>query len=221
MNFLRTIPRKVMMSLGVLALGLVLWGVQVPLLGGAREDADTNATRLRSEIDQTRKDLAQAGADMKYLEEHQEQFESLLKSDRLVPHTRRAAVAELQKIAVQNGITGLEYIFNAAPATSANAAQSQPTSGAYRVSVEQIELKVSAPTDGAIYRFLEDIKDSFPGSAVAQIVQLERPPTLTPAMMTALSKGEDAKIVTGDISVLWRTAEAEEQKEGQPGGKRK
>ena len=52
-------------------------------------------------------------------------------------------------------------------------------------------------------------------------ITLQRAPVVTPAMMVALSKGEDSKIVTGDITVLWRTAEAQEQKQGQPGGKGK
>lgn len=213
MNFLRNMPRKVLISTALLVFGLVLLGVLFPLLTGADEDADTMAARLNNEITQTRSQISQAITDQKYIAEHQAEYEDLLKGDRLVPHTRRAAVAELQKVASRNGIS-LSYVFQAPSANSLTAAQSQPTTAAYRVSVESISLKISAATDGAIYRFLEDIADSFPGSAITQSVRLSRVPDLTAGIMANLASGKDAGIVTGDIEVLWRTAEAQEQ----PGG---
>lgn len=211
MNSLRNMPRKVLISLAVLLLSLVMLGGAFPLLGGASEDAETMGIRLKSEIDSTRKQITQALDDQKYVEEHVEEYESLMKSDRLVPHTRRAAVAELQKIATRNGIT-LDYTFQAAPPTSAAAAQSQPSNATYRVSVEQISLKVGAATDGAVYRFLEDLSDSFPGSAVTQTVRLARPPEISSGMLASLGQAGNPGIVSGEIAVIWRTAEAQEKK---------
>ncbi len=212
MNALRNLPRKVLISLAVLVLSLAALAGAFPLLGSASEDADTMGVRLKGEIDTTRRQITQALDDQKYVEGHLQEFEDLMKSDRLVPHTRRAAVAELQKIATRNGVT-LDYTFQAAPATSAAAAQSQPATGAYRVSVEQISLKVGAATDGAVYRFLEDLSDSFPGSAVTQTVRLARPPEITSAMLGSLGQSGSPGIVSGEIAVIWRTAEAQEKKE--------
>jgi hypothetical protein len=221
MKFFENIPKKVLISLGVILGSLLIFVVLLFTLGDSRLDAEGSRQRLTNDIAATKKALAQTQADHKYIGDHQAQFETLLKGDRLVPHTRRIAILELQRVGVADGLSALSYSFKPIGIMSAAGAQSQPTSDAYRVSVENIALKVSAPIDGDVYRFVRDINAAFPGSIVVQSIKLTRAPEITSAMLAAISQGQDAQIVSGEVSVLWRTAEAQEKPQTGVGGAKK
>jgi hypothetical protein len=212
-RLLSIIPRKVLMSLGAIVGLLAALSVLVPVLGGARDEAISRNIILGDGISGTRTQIAQARADQEYVVANQAQYEALLKSDRLIPHTRRTALVELQRIARQRGLTDFGYNFTSAASDSPLAATAQPTSAAYRVSIESIEMRVAAPLDGSIYGFLSDIYDSFPGAAVLSSAVVRRLRVLTDQELQAVSAGS-ARLVTGEVSLLWRTAQAQEKAEG-------
>jgi hypothetical protein len=207
-------PRAVLISLAVGIAAIAIIATTVPVLGGARDDAYAQNSRLNGDIARVRKGATDTQADIDYVQQNGAQYEALLQSDRLVPHTRRAAIVELENSARNNGLTAMTYTIGAAAAsTSAQAVQSQSAAGGYRVSVENISLKVGAPTDGSIYNFIADITSAFPGSAVVQSMAISRASFISAAALEALSRGEDPKLVEADIIISWRTAQAEEKKD--------
>jgi len=207
-------PRAVLISLAVGIAAIAIIAITVPVLGGARDEAYAQNGRLNGDIARVRKGTTDTQADIDYVQQNGAQYEALLQSDRLVPHTRRAAIVELENSARNNGLTAMTYTIGAAAAsTSAQAVQSQSAAGGYRVSVENITLMVGAPTDGSIYNFIADIMNTFPGSAVVQSMSISRASFISAAALEALSRGEDPKLVEADIIVSWRTAQAEEKKD--------
>jgi hypothetical protein len=206
------IPRIVLVSIGVILVSLGALAALVPLLGGALDAAVVDNARLKTAVEKTTRDIAQAKTDQVYVKENLAAFETLIKSDKLIPHTRRAAVLEFNNVGRQRGLTALSYNFDMAKGNSVKALESQPKSGGYNVSVENIELRVGAPLDGNIYRFIADISDTFPGSIIVNGFELKRPPEITPLALEMVSRGQDSQLVTGTIKVSWRTAQADDKK---------
>ncbi len=211
MRTIKSLPRVVFRSACTIVAALVAFAVLWPVLSGARDDAFDANRRLTSEITQTNRTISQAKADQEYVNENKAQYEALLQSDRLVPHTRRAAIAELENAGRAYGLTALNYSIGAVASNSPTAVASQPGSAAYRVSVENIALKVGAPIDGAIYRFIDDIAESFLGAAVIQSVTIRRAGEIDSAALAAVSAGRGAQFVEGEIEIHWRTAQPQEQ----------
>jgi hypothetical protein len=210
-RFLSNTPRPVLISVAVIVAVLVLLAVLVPVLGGARDEAFAENAKLQNEIGTAKKAIVQAKDDLAYVQENVTAFEALLKSDRLVPHTRRAAIVRLEEAARANGLTSFSYSIGAVAATSAKAVGNQPTSDAYHVSIENIQIKLGAPFDGSVYRFLVDVADSFPGAAVLDLFSLKRPGVVSADALDAVSSGRDAKLVEGEVVLSWRTAQAKEK----------
>ncbi len=205
------LPFPVRVAVITFAAVAVLLAILVPVLGGARDRAFAENRRLTGEIGSTTASIKGAAADYEYATDNMAQFEALLESDRLIPHTRRAAVLQLQQTARAHGLTGLNYNFAAAQLGAvAGGSKTTAGQGAYRVSIEDVTLKVDAPTDGAIYNFIADITEEFPGAAVLRSVALTRPPQITAQILSQLSQGGGA--VTGEVIISWRTAQAEDQK---------
>ncbi|MBX7197993.1 MAG: hypothetical protein K1X51_01295 [Rhodospirillaceae bacterium] len=206
------LPRKVMISLAVLVSSAVLFVILLEVLGGTLDGAVTESARLKRSIDQATRDAASANADYKFVTENTEQFEKLMKGDRLVPHTRRDALKQLQSLAQEHGLTEMTAEFAAANDRAAppTANQAQTQAQAYRVSVESIKIKLGSPLDGQIYGFTADLRRNFPGSAVLTSLKLSRPPKVTADMLAQISK--KGAIVTGEMDLVWRTALANEQK---------
>ncbi|MGE0282891.1 MAG: hypothetical protein AB7E79_03720 [Rhodospirillaceae bacterium] len=202
-------PRRVLISAAIIIFVLVMFAVLVPLLGGARDGAVARGEQLTSNITAAQGKLTELSGDQEYVQEHRAEYEALIDSDKLVPHTRRAAVVNLTESATANGLSALSYNFTAAPATSLAAVSSQSVAGGYTVAVESIELEVGAPLDGPIYRFISDIMQSFPGSLVIESMTLSRTPEISAAALAAVSAGRDAQIVEGTLSLSWRTAQAD------------
>ncbi len=209
------LPKPVAVAAAVIAASLVLFGILLPVLGGAADDAVIANGRLTNDIAQATKDLKEASDDYRYVTDNLAKFEALLQSDRLVPHTRRAAVRQMTTLAVQHGLTTLNYDFVMAGDKSLAAVTSQVQAKstnsqeiAYRVNVESVDLKLGAPLDGLIYSFLVDLSRDFPGAAVIQSITLERAPKVTDEILQLLAQGQDAGLVKGDVKILWRTAQA-------------
>jgi len=199
MRILTALPKNVMISLAVIAGALVILALAIPFLGGGRDDTFAENARLQGEISRINAAITQSKSDQLYVAENLAKFEELIKSDRLVPHTRRAAVIDLEEKARSNGLTGLNYSIGAVATNSLRAVAGQPSAGTYRVSLEEIALKVAAPLDGAVYRFIDAITQKFPGAAVVHTLTLMRGAT-------------PATGVQGEIGVSWRTAQEQEKK---------
>lgn len=195
------LPRKVLVAVAVLAGSLVLFGILAEFLGGALSASVAENTRLKRSVDQATKDTLTANADYQFVTENAEYFERLIKGDRLVPHTRRDAFKQLQSMALEHGLTSLAADF---AAVNDRASAAQATTGAYRVSAEAIKVKVGAPLDGQIYRFIADLRQNFPGAAVLVSVKLSRPPKVTPDMLAKINR--KGVIVDGEMELIWRTA---------------
>jgi len=175
-RLLADLPRITALALVVIAGSLILFGILYPVLGGAEDGAQADNERLTREIRQAEKNLSQAKADYQFVVDNKDLYDNLIQGDRLIPHTRREAVRQLQTLAQQRGLSNLGASFAAAGDQSLKTVTSQPTSGQYRVSVENIELKVGAPLDTQIFEFVLDLAESFPGAAVVQYVEMQRAP---------------------------------------------
>lgn len=212
-RLLTLMPRTVLLSVTVLVAVMVAFVAAVVFLGGARDGAIEEHARLESEIQRTRTAIATAQTDYDYVVENRAKYESLLESDRLVPHTRRAAVLELQKIAEQNGIPELNYSFEASRANAPSAAGSGNAAGAFRLSVEDVKLTMSAPFDGPLYGFVADITEKFPGAAVVNTLKLSRVDSVTDEALKGVSEGRSGSIVDAELIISWRTAQAVDKAE--------
>jgi hypothetical protein len=208
-----SVPRNVLISIAALLVALVSFVILSLTLGAARDAAIIANQRLSAQIQQATTSIISASADRDYVAANIETYETLLKSDRLIPHTRRAAVLRLQDAARVHGLSALNWTFNAASDTSPQAALAQPSSAAYRLSVEEIALKVGSHSDGPIYAFVSDVTKSFPGSAIVQSVVLKRAPQITDAALRAVSEGRDSALVEGEVRLIWRTAQAQDPSE--------
>lgn len=211
-RFQLDLPRPVLISAAVIVAVVVLFAVLVPLLGGTRDDAVSLSARLSGEIQSAQTALTQSAEDVAYVKANQARYETLMKGSQLVPHTRRAAITQLQNVARQQGLTKLNYTFTAAAANSATSANSQPQSAGYTVAVEAIQLDLGAAFDGQIYRFFADILAEFPGSIVIDEFSLTRSPIITETDLAAVARGEGA-LVAGEARLLWRTAQAAQQED--------
>src|SRR5690242_14604256 len=103
------LPKHVAIATSIIVACLVLVGVLVPTLGAATDDAIADNARLTNQISQAKKDLTTVADDFKFVSDNKEKFEALLQGDRLIPHTGRTAVRQLQALALQDGLTGLNY----------------------------------------------------------------------------------------------------------------
>ncbi len=199
------LPRKVMVSLAVIAGSAITFGLLLQFLAGARDAAIAENTRLKGAIDRATRDTLTVNTDYQFVSENTEYFEKLVKGDRLIPHTRRDALKQLQSLAQEHGLTQMTADFSttAAPPAAGQA-------DAYRVSSESIKIKLGSPLDGQIYGFVSDLRRNFPGSAVLMSMKLARPPKITAGMIEQVSR--KGAIVTGEMELVWRTALANEQK---------
>lgn len=202
-------PKSVLLSVGVAIFSLLMFAVLVPLLGGARDEAIARGERLASDISGAQSKLAGLNSDQQYVIDNRAEYEALVGGDKLVPHTRRAAVTTLQETATVHGPMGVRWSFTAAGATSRAAVASQSSAGGYTVAVETIELDIDAPLDGPIYRFVADIMQTFPGSLIINSLTLQRAPQISSLALAAVSAGRESQLVTGEISLIWRTAQAD------------
>jgi hypothetical protein len=202
-------PRKVAVASIVMTLTLVAFAVLFFVLGGAHDDAMEANANLKKNLDQISRNAKQSKDDRQFILDNKEKYEALLGGDRLIPHTRRTAMAQMQSLALQRGLTNLSYNFTAAGERNANVAGPVITGG-YKIQVEKVDLKVGAALDSQVYDFMLDLADSFPGSAVVEQFTLERAPDITTDALNMVSRGRDSGLVKGEVHFTWRTAQAQD-----------
>jgi hypothetical protein len=210
---LPNLPKPVMISLIVMGGCIVLFVILQLTLNAALGEAVNDVTRLKAELSKIQVALKQSKEDIEFINKNQDRFNALMESQKLIPHTRRTAVRQMQDLASEFGITSLNYNFQAAGAQSPDAAAQQAKSDLYKVYVENIELKIGAPLDGSIYSFIAGMHDDFPGSMVLTEVELARALVISPDMLEKAGKGEDSGLVTGTLKYSWRTAQQNKQDE--------
>jgi hypothetical protein len=204
-------PRKTALASIVMTFTLIIFAGLFFTLGTSHDDAFDRNVALKKDLGQTTSTVKKLKDDRKFILDNQEKYEELLHGDRLVPHTRRVAVTQLTNLALQRGLTTVNFNFTAAGERAASAAASQPVTGGYKVKVEKIELKVGSALDTQLYDFIQDLGESFPGSAVVEQFTLERAPEITTEALNQVSRGHESGLVHGDVQLTWRIAEAEEQ----------
>jgi hypothetical protein len=206
------LPKPVLISVLVMAGSLFLLAFLWFTLGDATDTAEQDVIRMRGEMSSTQAKVKQSREDYEFVTKNQQRFEALMASDKLIPHTRRTAIRQLQALAVEFGLTSLNYNFQAAGVQAPDAVSAQPKSDDYRVYIENIELSVGAALDQSIYSFLAAVYDDFPGSMVIAALDMQRPLRVEAEALNAVSRGEDSKIVEGKIVYSWRTAQKQDAK---------
>jgi hypothetical protein len=206
-------------SLAVIGASLLLFIILLPTLGTATSDTEDAVRRLTSEVSQIRSNLNQSREDHDFVVANKDRFEALMNSDKLIPHTRRAAIRQMQAHAFEFGLTTLNYNFQAAGAQTPQAVANQPKSDAFRVYVEQVELTVGSPLDQNLYSFVAAIHDDFPGSMVITGMELERLPSVSTEALNLVSRGQESGLVKGKITYTWSTAQQSKPDERTGSGK--
>jgi hypothetical protein len=204
-------PRKAALAAIAMVVMLLLVAILVPTLGVADGNAQDRNVQLKASIAKTTKGLAQAEDDQKYVVSHEQEYEDLLHGDRLVPHTERVAITQMQTLYQQRGLSALTYTFTAG-ATRAVASAGKPSNaGGYKLKLETVTLKVGAPLDTQVYDFMMDLGENFPGTAVVEGFTLERAAEITTDELNQVAHGQDSGLVKGEIVFTWRTAEKEQE----------
>jgi hypothetical protein len=210
-KFLADLPPLTAIGVVVIAASTVWFAIFFPLLGGYEERTRDENAQLTREISEAEKGATQSSEDEQFIRKNKELYDEIVHGDRLIPHTRRAAIHQLQDLALQRGLSSLSYTFTPIAETSAKGVTSQPKGDLYHVSVENIELKVAAPLDTQLFDFVLDMGEAFPGAAVVQSVDFMRPGTIDEQTLERVGS-RDSGIVTGSVKLLWRTAQANEEK---------
>lgn len=204
------VPIPVLASGGVIAAFFVIFIIAFIFLSGALEDSTSLNRRLESDLRANQAAISRAQDDYVFVVENERRFEEAMASDEIIPHTRRAAARQMQQVALENGLTSLNYNFAAVSGQSRgrNQAASTPSSEAYTLHVENIDLEVGAALDRPVYAFIEELIRSIPGTAVVREISLERAERITTDMLNRVARGQESGIVTGSIQFSWRTAQA-------------
>lgn len=206
------IPKKVAVSLAVVLSSGLSYVLLLLTLGEAADAATADVARLRNQVATTKTRIETAKDDISFIASNKGRFDALMASDKLIPHTRRTAIRQMQTLALEFGLTTLNYNFQAAGTQGAEAVSSQPKSGDYKLYVENIELTVGAALDRDIFAFLAALNDDFPGSVVILNLEMSRAPLVSAEALNAVSRGEDSKLVEGKLRVTWRTAQRQDEK---------
>lgn len=209
------VPIPVLVSGGIIAAFFVIFIAAFIFLSGALEDSTNLNRRLENDLRANQAAIKRAQDDYVFVLENDLRFEEAMASDEIVPHTRRAAARQMQTVALENGLTSLNYNFAAVGGQrERNQAAAAPSSAAYTLHVENIDMEVGAPLDRPVYAFIEELLRTIPGTAVVREITLERAETITTDMLNRVALGQASGIVTGSIQFSWRTAQ--ENREVQP-----
>ena len=201
-------PRKVAIACVIMSATLITFGLLFIFLGGAHDDAQARNGDLKRNLDSTTRAFKTAKDDRQFIVENSERYEALLRGDRLVPHTRRVALAQLQTLALQRGLSSMQYNFTTGTGPTGGAAAT--VAGGYRLQVEKVDIKLGAPLDTHVFEFVLDLADSFPGSAVVDQFALERAGLITDEALNQVSRSKDSGLIKGEVHFSWRTAQAQD-----------
>lgn len=207
------LPKKVALSLAVIGASIAIFILLALTLGAANTQTETDVIRLKNDVVSTQKNLRQSKEDYEFIIANKDKYETLLSGDKLIPHTRRTAIRQMQALALEFGLSSLTYTFDAVGAQTPQVVSNQPQSGLYNVSVEKIELMLGAPLDRSMYAFMAAIHDDFPGSMVLSELELERAPAVAPEALNKISLGSDSGLVKGKAVYSWRTAQQNKEDE--------
>lgn len=211
---LSEVPIPVLVAGGIIVLFVVIFLGSFPFLSSSLDDSLAQNRRLTNEVRTTNTSIERARDDYTFVVENERRFEEAMASDEIIPHTRRAAARQMQTVAVENGLTSLNYNF-AASGEQARGRGATPASSdsAYTLHVEEIRLEVGAPLDRPVYAFVEELLRTIPGTAVVRQLELSRAETITTDMLNRVATGQGSGIVTGTIDFSWRTAQANREAE--------
>lgn len=204
-------PRRVKIAMAVLAVAAILFAALYPTLGISRDDALERVVSLTNRVSSTESSAIRAAGDVEFVTSGKERYERLIAGDKLVPHARRDAVAQLQALGREYGLAAVNFSFKGAVANSPTAAMAQPKAGEYRVNVDAIEIEIDAPTDGMIYGFIAALQEDFPGALVVDSFEIGRATDVTLSALDLVARGLPSQLASGKLKVTWRTAQRQEQ----------
>ena len=211
---LSEVPIPVLVASGIIALFLVIFLISFPFMSSSRDDSLAANSRLTNELRSTNSSIERAKDDYLFVVENERRFEEAMASDEIIPHTRRAAARQMQSVAIDNGLTSLNYNFAASGAQAQGRGSSAATSSdAYTLHVEEIRLDVGAPLDRPIYAFIEELLRTIPGTAVVRELELSRAENITTDMLNRVAQGQQSGLVVGTVGLSWRTAQVNREAE--------
>ncbi|MEQ8508556.1 MAG: hypothetical protein RIF37_07780 [Rhodospirillaceae bacterium] len=207
------IPIPVLVSSGIIVFFLVVFVGSFPFLTSNLEEAQSDNRRLQNDLRSTQSAISRAQDDYTFVVENERRFEEAMASDEIVPHTRRAAARQMQTVALENGLTALNYNFAVASGNRGRNESSASATDGYTLHVENIDLDVGAPLDRPIYAFIEDLVRSIPGTAIIKEFEVQRAENISTEMLNRVAKGENSGIVSGTMQFSWRTAQANKKED--------
>lgn len=200
------LPMPVLISLGVIIVFLGLFAGLYGYVHGQLEQTRTNEQQLTADLNSTRGAIDQARVDYDFVNENATRYEKVLESDEIIPHTRRAAIRQLQQTALDAGLTGLTYGFKPAEA-GAGGVRGRDVFGNYRLSIEDVDLSINAHYDGQVYDFIERLVEDVPGAAVVSTLDMHRAERISFDMLNSISRGLPSGLVMAEMTFSWRTAQ--------------
>lgn len=203
-------PKKVAISTAILVCVLVLFAILYFTLGIARDSALERVAQLTAEAQRVDSNVRQSAADYEFVTKGKDRYEKLIAGTKLIPHTRRNAVEQMQALGREFGMSTVNYNFQGSSAASPQSVTAQPRAGEYKVSVETIEVALGAPTDGIIYGFVASMLDDFPGAIILDKIELARSKDISQSALNDVARGRGA-LVTGKALLTWRTAQKVEE----------
>lgn len=211
---LSEVPIPVLVSGGILAFFTLVFLVAFPFLSGSLDDATAEGRRLQNDLRTVQASIDRARADYDFVVENEQRFEEAMASDEIVPHTRRAAARHMQTVALDNGLTSLNYNFAVEGGDDRRSGGGQANdNSAYTLHTERIDIEVGAPLDRPVYAFIEELTRTIPGTVVVREILLQRSETISTDMLNRVAMGQNSGIVTGSIIFSWRTAQANREVE--------
>ncbi len=210
---LSEVPIPVLIAGGIIAFFLILFIGTFPFLSSGLDESMAENRRLNNELRTTQSSIGRAKDDYVFVVENERQFEEAMASDEIIPHTRRAAARQMQTVALENGLTSLNYNFAATGEIDRGRGQASSSADAYTLHVEEIRLDVGAPLDRPVYAFIEQLIRTIPGTVVVRQFELQRAEMITTDMLNNVAIGGNAGIVSGTIDFSWRTAQANREAE--------
>ncbi len=210
---LSEVPIPVLIAGGIIAFFLILFIGTFPFLSSGLDESMAENRRLNNELRTTQSSIGRAKDDYVFVVENERQFEEAMASDEIIPHTRRAAARQMQTVALENGLTSLNYNFAATGEIDRGRGQASSSADAYALHVEEIGLDVGAPLDRPVYAFIEQLIRTIPGTVVVRQFELQRAEMITTDMLNNVAIGGNAGIVSGTIDFSWRTAQANREAE--------
>jgi len=214
MTRLLALPRSVLIATGVLAVMLV--GLLLTYFFLASHVAELKAENesLQRQLSSARSSIETFATDREFVLTRSADYERILDSDLLIPHTRRTALRTIQEYALAVGLTELDYEFDAVQQSNADAAARQVRDSKFRVNVENVSMSLGAPLDRPVYIFIDELIQDIPGTAVLKTFSIRRPDTITTQMLNNVAQGLNSGIISSEVEFEWRTAQPTREEGG-------